>query len=64
MFIALGWSHYLLPEPEPSGLLSIPSGCRCLNLYVEGQRDFEGGCGLCYLSLELMGCLSIHEYSC
>lgn len=62
MLIVLGWSHNLLSKPEPSGLLSLPSGCWCLNLHVEGQCDFEGGSGLCYTSLEFMGCLSIHEH--
>ena len=64
LYIVSGWSHNLLPESESSGLLSIPSGCWCPDLHVEGQCDSKGDCGLCDIGLEFLGCISIHEYSC
>lgn len=62
--ISLGWPHYLLSEPEPSWLLHSPSRRRGLDLHDEAARDSEGGGGGSNSSMELMGCISIHEHSC
>lgn len=62
--VVLGWSHYFLPESESSWVLSIPSGYRGLDLHVKRQRDNQSSRGCCDFSVELMGCISIHEYSC
>ena len=51
-----------LPESESAGLLPVPPGRWCINLYVEGQCHSESGCGMCNISLELLGCLSFHEF--
>ncbi|KAM7472796.1 hypothetical protein LguiA_010979 [Lonicera macranthoides] len=61
--LAAGWPNNLLPKLESIGLLSIPPRCWCPNLYVEGQPDNEGNCGVCYIHMELVGRLSLHEHS-
>lgn len=33
-------------------------------MHVEEQCDSENGCGLCDIGMELMGCVSFHEFSC
>lgn len=62
VFKISGWTHYFLSESESVGLLLVSSGCWCINLYVEGQCDSESGCGMCDIGLELLGCVSFHEF--
>lgn len=61
-YIVSGWTHNFLSESESAGLLSIPSWYWSLNMHVEGQRVSESDCSVCDTGLELMGCLSFHEF--
>lgn len=62
-FAMLGWTYNLLPKSELAGLLLVPSGRWSHNLYVEGQCDIEGDCGMCDAGVELLGGISFHEFS-
>lgn len=64
LYIVSGWAYNFFPESESSRLLFIPSGYWSRNLYVEGQCHSQSGCSLCNIGLELMGCLSFHEFGC
>ena len=64
IFDVTGWTHNFLPKSEPPGLLSRSSRHWSFHLHVEGQCNNKSDCGICDTGLELVGCLSFHEFSC
>lgn len=62
VMVCPGWTHYILPKFEPSGLLPVPFGRWSSNLHVDRKCDFQDGYGMCDFGLEFVGCISIYEF--
>ncbi|CAN1165628.1 Protein YIP4a [Linum perenne] len=59
-----GRTDNILPEPEPSRLLSVPFGRGSTDMHVAGQRDTEDSSGMRNIGMEFMGSLPFHELGC
>lgn len=59
-----GWAYHLLPKPQPSWILPVPSWCRGSDMHAEWQCHAKDSRGVGNIGMELLGSISVHECSC